>query len=216
MTPPRCTLRSIRTMRVLEPRTPCTAVGPPDTSAYKALRKRGLPKNGRSDAPQIVVGLTVKRDLRDWKLTRCLFVGDAGMVSAANFKALATGGGKYLMCVPLRRGDATTEQVLERAGRWRKVNERLQIKEVVIGDGERRLRYVLCFNPEEATRQQSHRRYLLEHLEAERAAMGDAAKDVHSKRVARAAQLQPLGQVPQAGRAGLAAGCSGDQGSRAL
>ena len=89
---------------------------------YKAPRKRGLSKNGRSDAPQIVVGMAVtregfpvrhwvfpgntvdvstvaqvKRDLRDWQLTRCLFVGDAGMVSAANFKALAAGGGKYLM-----------------------------------------------------------------------------------------------------------------------
>lgn len=57
----------------------------------------------------------VKRDLRDWQLTRCLFVGDAGMVSAANFKALAAGGGKYLMCMPLRRGDALTGQVLARA-----------------------------------------------------------------------------------------------------
>ena len=103
--------------------------------AYRAPRKRGLSKNGRGDAPQIVVGMAVtregfpvrhwvfpgntvdvttvaqvKRDLRDWQLTRCLFVGDAGMVSAANFKALAAGGGKYLMCMPLRRGDALTER----------------------------------------------------------------------------------------------------------
>ena len=118
---------------------------------YRAPRKRGLSKNGRGDAPQIVVGLAVtregfpvrhwvfpgntvdvttvaqvKRELRDWQLTRCLFVGDAGMVSAANFKALAAGGGKYLMCMPLRRGDALTEQVLSRAGRYRTVSERLQ------------------------------------------------------------------------------------------
>jgi len=89
---------------------------------YRALRKRGHAKNGRSDAPQIVVGLAVTRDgypvrhwvfpgntvdvttvakvkqeLKGWQLTRCVFVGDAGMVSAANFKALAAGGGKYLM-----------------------------------------------------------------------------------------------------------------------
>ena len=177
--------------------------------AYKAPRKRGLSKNGRGDAPQIVVGLAVtregfpvrhwvfpgntvdvstvaqvKRDLRDWQLTRCLFVGDAGMVSAANFKALAAGGGKYLMCMPLRRGDKLTEQVLARAGRYRTITQRLQIKEVVIGDGQRRLRYVLCFNPEEATRQQRHRQYLLKEIEAELAAMGDAAQDVQSKRVA--------------------------------
>ena len=48
----------------------------------------------------------------------------------------------------------------------------------------RRLRYVLCFNPEEATRQQAHRQYLLKELTAELAAMGDAAQDVQSKRVA--------------------------------
>jgi hypothetical protein len=36
---------------------------------YPALRKRGYAKNGRSDAPQIVVGLAVTRDgfpVRHW------------------------------------------------------------------------------------------------------------------------------------------------------
>ena len=41
----------------------------------------------------------VKADLRGWQLTRCLFVGDAGMVSAPNLKALSRGGGKYLLCI---------------------------------------------------------------------------------------------------------------------
>jgi transposase len=36
----------------------------------------------------------VKEDLKGWQLTRCLFVGDAGMVSQANFPALVKGGGK--------------------------------------------------------------------------------------------------------------------------
>ena len=72
----------------------------------KAPRKRGMSTNGRSDAPQIVIGLAVTRaglpvrpwvfpgntvdvttvaqvkdDLKGWKLSRCVFVGDAGMVS---------------------------------------------------------------------------------------------------------------------------------------
>jgi transposase len=195
---------------------------------YKAPRKHGLSKNGRGDAPQIVVGLAVtregfpvrhwvfpgntvdvstvakvKRDLRDWQLTRCLFVGDAGMVSAANFKALAAGGGKYLMCMPLRRGDALTEQVLGRAGRYRTVTQRLQIKEVVIGDGERRLRYVLCFNPEEAARQKAHRQYLLKEIGAELAAMGDAAQDVQSKRVAALRSSRRYGKYLKLGDKGL-------------
>jgi transposase len=132
-----------------------------------------------------------------------LFVGDAGMVSAANFKALAAGGGKYLMCMPLRRGDALTEQVLARAGRYRTVTQRLQIKEVVIGEGERRLRYVLCFNPEEAARQQAHRQYLLHEVEAELAAMGDATQDVQSKRVAELRTSRRYGKYLKLGAKGL-------------
>ena len=34
----------------------------------------------------------VKADLRGWRLNRCVFVGDAGMVSAENLRALARGG----------------------------------------------------------------------------------------------------------------------------
>jgi len=106
---------------------------------YAALRKRGKSKDGREDAPQIVIGLAVTRDgfpvrhwvfpgntvdvttveqvkadLRGWQLSRCLFVGDAGMVSEANLKSLGRGGGKYIVCVPMRRGDEVTEEVLAR------------------------------------------------------------------------------------------------------
>src|SRR2546425_4687653 len=86
---------------------------------YKAPRKRGHSKNGRGDAPQIVVGLAVTRDglpvrwwvfagntvdvttveqvkadLRGWKLGRCVFVGDAGMNSEENRHRLSLGHGK--------------------------------------------------------------------------------------------------------------------------
>ena len=39
------------------------------SKVYKALRKRGMSKNGRSDAPQMVIGLAVTRDglpVRHW------------------------------------------------------------------------------------------------------------------------------------------------------
>jgi len=146
----------------------------------------------------------VKRDLRDWQLTRCLFVGDAGMVSAANFKALAAGGGKYLMCMPMRRGDALTQQVLARAGRYRTVNQRLQIKEV----RHRRRRAAVCATwcastPRRPARQQAHRRHLIDHLEAELAAMGDAAKDAQSKRVAALRNSSRWGKYLTLGDKGL-------------
>ena len=175
--------------------------------AYAAPRKRGHPKNGRSDVPQIVVGLAVTRegfpvrhwvfpgntvdvttveqvkaDLRGWQLTRCLFVGDAGMVSASNLKVLSRGGGKYLLCMPMRRGDEITQGVLSRPGRYQSVAENLQVKEVIVGEGERRRRYVLCYNPQEAERQRSHRAEVIQELQAELASLREAADAQHSKR----------------------------------
>lgn len=124
----------------------------------------------------------VKADLRGWQLTRCLFVGDAGMVSASNLKALSRGGGKYLLCMPMRRGDEITREVLARPGRYQSVAENLQVKEVMVGEGERRRRYVLCYNPQEAERQRSHRAEVLKELEAELASLREAAHEQHSKR----------------------------------
>ena len=63
----------------------------------------------------------LREDLRGWQLTRCLFVGDAGMVSQANLQTLSMGGGKYLLAMPMRRGDEVTEEILSRPGRYRTV-----------------------------------------------------------------------------------------------
>jgi len=175
---------------------------------YPAPRKRGYAKNGRGDAPQIVVGLAVtrdglpvrhwvfpgntvdvttvqrvKEDLRGWKLGRCVFVGDAGMVSAENRRTLSLGGGKYILCMPWTPGGEVTEDVVTRAGRYSDVAENLRVKEVVVGDGERRRRYVVCFNPEEAQRQRKHREKLLAHLEAEVASLSDLDASHYTKRV---------------------------------
>ena len=175
---------------------------------YRAPRKRGYAKNGRSDVPQVVVGLAVTRDgfpvrhwvfpgntvdvttvqkvkadLKEWRLGRCLFVGGAGMVSAANLKTLSRGGGKYLLCMPMGRGDEVTRAVLSRPGRYQVAAENLHVKDVVVGDGERRRRYAVCFNPEEAKRQREHRAQVLSELEAELESLQQTDSDRHSKRV---------------------------------
>lgn len=103
------------------------------------------------------------------------------MVSQANFQALAKGGGKYLMAMPMRRGDEITESVLSRPGRYRKVAENLEVKEVIVGEGERRRRYAVCFNPLEAKRQKAHREKLIQELEAELASLADQSEG-YSKR----------------------------------
>ena len=176
--------------------------------SYRALRKRGHAKNGRFDAPQIVVGLAVtrdgfpvrhwifpgntvdvttvervKQDLKGWQLSRCVFVGDAGMVSKANLEALARGGGKYILCMPIHRGGEVAEQVVTRPGRYQKVADHLEVKEVTVGEGERRRRYVVCYNPEEAARQKQHREQVLKELEAELAGLRTQRGASHSKRV---------------------------------
>jgi hypothetical protein len=49
----------------------------------------------------------------------------------------------------------------------RRRSDNLQVKEVWVGSGERRRRYVVCYNPQEAERQRAHREELLVELEAE-------------------------------------------------
>ncbi len=175
---------------------------------YPPLRKRGHSKNGRGDAPQIVVGLAVtrdglpvrswvfpgqttdvstvekvKEDLRGWRLGRCVFVGDAGMNSEENRRTLSLGGGKYILAARMRAGDKVSREVLTRAGRYQVVAENLRVKEVVVGDGERRQRYVVCSNPEEAERQAKHRERVLEELGRELASLRKPkGGQSHSKR----------------------------------
>jgi hypothetical protein len=159
---------------------------------YAPLRRRGHSKEGRDNQPQVIIALAVTRDgmpvrswvlpgdtadvatvarikddLRAWRLGRCLFVGDAGMYSADNLAALSRGLGRYILAVPMRKVKDIEIEVLTRPGRYKQVADNLQVKEVWVGDGERRKRYVLCLNPHEAERERQHRAQLLRELNAE-------------------------------------------------
>jgi DDE family transposase len=198
------------------------------SKTYKAPRKRGMSKNGRSDAPPIVIGLAVTRDglpvhhwvfpgntvdvttgaqvkddLKGWKLSRCVFVGDAGMVSQENLKTLSESGGKYILCMPMRRGDEVTTEVLQRPGRFQKVAENLRVKEVVVGAGERRRRYVVCHNPQEEKRQRAHRRQVLYELAAELASLKEGRGESHSKRVCQLRASRRYGRYLRLTKGGL-------------
>ena len=170
------------------------------------LRKRGYNKEGRGNQPQVVVGLALTRDglpvrswvfpgntvdattvaqvkesLRGWKLGRAIFVGDAGMDSAANRHALAKGLGHDILAMPIGKLTEVQGEVLARAGRFRPVHASLDVKEVVVGEGERRRRYMVCRNVEEATRQRQHREEVLAALRQELARLDPQAPD-HTKR----------------------------------
>ena len=98
----------------------------------------------------------IRADLRDWKLSRCLFLGDAGMNSEENRAELARACGRYVLAVRAD-GAEVRDHVLTRGGRYQSISESLQAKEVIVGEGERRRRYVLCYNPKEAERQKKRR-----------------------------------------------------------
>lgn len=145
---------------------------------FAPLRQRGHSKEGRDGMPvrswvlpgntaDVTTVARIKQDLHTWRLGRCLFVGDAGMYSADNLTELSRGLGRYVLAVPMRRVGEVEAEVLSRPGRYRKVADNLEVKEVWVGTGERRKRYVLCFNPAEAECQRQHRAQVLSELEAE-------------------------------------------------
>jgi hypothetical protein len=170
------------------------------------LRKRGHSKESRDENPQVVVGLALTRDglpvrswvfpgntvdattvaqvkeeLRGWKLGRAIFVGDAGMDSAPNRADLAKGLGHYILAMPIGKLKEVQEEVLARPGRFHRVTESLEVKEVIVGEGERRRRYLVCRNRQEADRQRQHRAQLLAELRQELARL-DPEAPAHTKR----------------------------------
>lgn len=109
----------------------------------------------------------VRADLRGWNLGRALFVADAGMNSEDNRSELARACGKYLLACRMANVAQIKREVLSKRGRFTVFKDNLHAKEVVIGDGERRKRYILCFNPKEAQRQCKHRQEVVSVLEGE-------------------------------------------------
>jgi transposase len=77
----------------------------------------------------------------------------------------------------MRRVKGVEIEVLTRPGRYRKVADKLAVKEVWVGDGERRKRYVLCFNPAEAERQREHRAQVLAELTGELTLLDERDED---------------------------------------
>jgi Transposase DDE domain len=159
---------------------------------FAPLRRRGHSKEGRDNDPQVIVALAVtrdgmpvrswvlpgdtadvttvqriKEDLRRMRLGRALFVGDAGLYAQANLAELSKGAGRYILATPIGRVKEVRDEVLSRPGRYAEITPNLRAKEVVIGEGERRRRYILCLNAEEAEREKRHRDEILELLRVE-------------------------------------------------
>lgn len=158
--------------------TPATSIG---------FRTYGKSKDHRDDLPQIVVGLAVTRegipvrvwswpgntsdsalirqvktDLREWTLSRVIWVADRGFASAENRRFLRQGDDHYIMGEKLRSASKEAQAALSRPGRYREVAGNLKVKEVKIADEER---FFVCHNPEAAERDTQVREHLVAQLE---------------------------------------------------
>jgi transposase len=172
------------------------------------LRRYGHSKDSRPDRPQIVIGLAVtkeglpvrcwvlpgntadmatvervKSDLRGWKLSRCVWVMDRGMSSEENRVVLQKAGGHYIMGEKLRDSQAAHKEALSFRGRYQKVRDHLEVKEILVGEGERRRRFVLVYNPEQAKKDQATREKTLKKIEETIQALGDPEAASHKKSV---------------------------------
>ena len=92
---------------------------------------------------------------------------------ADNREELARACGKYLLATRMATVAEIKKEVLAQPGRYTEITDNLHAKEVVLGDGERRRRYILCFNPKEAERQRAHRDGIVRLLEEELASHRD-------------------------------------------
>jgi Transposase DDE domain len=151
------------------------------------FRTWGKSKDHRDDLPQIVIGMAVTRDgipvrvwcwpgdtsdsalirqvkddMRDWCLSKVIWVADRGFTSAENRRYLRKGGGSYIIGEKLRSGSAEAAAALSRQGRYKDVAGNLKVKEVKIAEDER---FVICFNPEAAERDAAVRAKMIARLE---------------------------------------------------
>jgi transposase len=104
-------------------------------------------------------------------------VGDAGFDSLDNRAELARACGRYVLAVRAGSLKEVKQDVLSRSGRYKRVADNLRVKEVVVGEGELRRRYLVCHNPAQAERQKKHREQVVAELEQELAKHKDASAD---------------------------------------
>ncbi|GGL60172.1 IS1634 family transposase [Planomonospora parontospora] len=157
-----------------------------DDHKRKGFRSFGKSKDHRDDLPQVVIGMAVTRtgipvrvwswpgatgdsalirqvkdDMRDWTLSRIVWVADRGFASERNRLHLRKGDHHYIIGEKLRSGSAEATDALARQGRYQEIRDNLRVKEVRIREDER---FIICFNPEAAQRDEKVRERLLARL----------------------------------------------------
>ena len=182
------------------------APGEPQPPEQAGHRRPGHSKDHRPDLPQVVIGMAVTRegipvrvwvwpgntndqsvieqvkdDLGGWKLGRCVMVIDSGFSGSENLRYLQRSGGHYIAGMKLRAGTAEAKLALQRQGRYHEVAQNLNVKQVIVGDGAARQRFVIARNPWEADRDRDRREKTITRLEGELTRLQQIRGQAHQK-----------------------------------
>ena len=177
--------------------------------AEAGLRRLGHGKDHRPDRPQVIIGLAVTRegipvrvwvwpgntsdqtviesvkdDLGGWNLGRCVWVVDSGFSSSENLRYLQRSGGHYIAGMKLRSGTAEARLALKRQGRYHVVADNVEVKQVIVGDGQARQRFVVARNPREADRDRERREQTIARLEAKLQALAQTPRGAAHEKAA--------------------------------
>jgi hypothetical protein len=102
---------------------------------------------------------------------------DRGMNGEKNRAILQQAGGHYILGEKLRDNQAIHQEALCGGGWFHKVRDNLQVKEVLVGKGERRRRFVLVYNPEQAKKDKARREQLLQRITMAVESLAGSRKD---------------------------------------
>ena len=104
----------------------------------------------------------VRDDMRDWSLSKIVWVADRGFSSERNRRYLRQGEHAYIIGEKLRSDSPEIKAALSRQGRYTDIAENMRVKEVKVSETER---FVICHNPDSATRDAHIRAQLVAQLE---------------------------------------------------
>jgi transposase len=151
------------------------------------IGRRGFSKDHRPDLKQMILGAVldeegrpictdmqpgntadikaflpvVDRLRKKFGVTDVCWVADRGMISAETIMHLEKHHLHYILGARMRKQKEVRDTVLARAGRYRTVAGNLRVKEVMV-QGKR---YVVCRNPDQATKDKADREAILASLE---------------------------------------------------
>ena len=185
-------------------------VDPKEVPEDDEFRKLGYSKDKRPGQVQIVIGLAVTRsgipikswvwpgntqdmslieevkdDLVGWKLGRVITVCDRGFGSDDNLRYLQRAGGHYIAGEKLRSKKKEVKEAMSRPGPYKEITEDLKAKEITVGDGEARTRYVLVLNTDEAKKDKKEREEIISEIKDRLEHIRQLPEEQHTKEMCR-------------------------------